>query len=99
MLPTTLGEFSTLATLRLGFDRSQYFTRTILHAGFRLLDITESLVIEANALLQKQTSKENSLFDCYMMIAAQRLSADCIFSFDKGYKQNGFTLLEEYLAR
>lgn len=98
LLPTTLGEFSTLASLRLDFDRSQYFTRAILHAGFRILDITESMVIEANALFQKQTSKENSLFDCYVMIAAQRLSADCIFSFDGGYTQNGFHLLEDYIT-
>jgi predicted nucleic acid-binding protein len=97
LLPTTLGEFSTLATIRLGFNRSKYLTDTIAHLGLRLMDVTKEMMVEANALYQKQTSKENSLFDCYVMIAAKHQNIDCIFSFDKGYKQNGFVLIEDFL--
>ena len=32
------------------------------------------------------------------MDAAQRLAADYIFSYDKGYRQNGFTLVEDMIA-
>jgi len=97
ILPTTLAEFALVATTKIGLARSQKAAHHV-RARYALMDVQGDITDEALNLYAKQTSKENSLFDCYVMIAAKRLSADCIFSFDGGYTQNGFTLIEEFLA-
>lgn len=95
LLPTTLGEFATLGTIRLGRKITQEAIEAIQHFGLIHFDMTEKLTQEAIALYLKQTSKEESLFDCYVMIAAKNIKADAIFSFDKGYQKNGFKLVSD----
>jgi len=97
VLPTTLGEFATISSIRLGFQESKKVINLIAKSGYIPLDVTGDMVLEATALYQEQTSKENSLFDCFNMVAADKHSIDCIFSFDRGYTQNGFLLAEAYL--
>lgn len=90
----TLGEFATIATIKIGLQRAQ--EATAYYASMHtLVEITPQIAQDAISLFQKQTSKENSLFDCYVMQAAKTFGADHILSFDKGYKQNGFRLLED----
>ena len=62
---------------------------------FISLDMTEALIAEAIAIYLEQTSKKESLFDCYVMAAAKKIKADAIFSFDKGYQKNGFKLVSD----
>lgn len=95
LLPTTLGEFVTLGTIRIGRARTQGAIQAIQRLQFLSLDITETLTNNALALYLRQTSKEESLFDCYVMIAAKEIKADAIFSFDKGYQKNGFKLVSD----
>jgi predicted nucleic acid-binding protein len=97
ILPTTLAEFATLTNIRIGFEQSKRSVDFILRQGYQLIDTTSAMVLDANALYQQQTSKENSLADCFNMIAARRQSVDCLFSFDGGYTQNGFVLVENFL--
>jgi predicted nucleic acid-binding protein len=99
LLPTTISEFATLATIKIGFARAKEMTNFILLQGYRLVEVSERITNDANTLYQKQQSKENSLFDCFTMTAAQNLSIDCILSFDKGYRQNGFLIVEDYLRQ
>jgi hypothetical protein len=54
--------------------------------------ISDDITHNAVSFYKTQTSKKESLFDCYVMAAAKKLAADCIFSFDKGYVKNGFVL-------
>jgi predicted nucleic acid-binding protein len=96
LLPSTLGEFATLATIKIGRELTQKAV-TEIAKSHTLITLDEQCVHTALMLYYKQTSKENSLFDCYIMAAAKQLSVNYIFSFDSGYPKNGFTIIEEWL--
>ncbi len=98
ILPTTLSEFALLSSRRLGREPTQRAVSQLLQSEHALLPITDVLTREAIALYQTQTSKGESLFDCYVMAAVKQIQADGIFSFDRGYQKNGFHLLMEILA-
>ena len=93
--PTTLGEFALLASSRIGVEKTKDALQRIKEMSYGVVEISADFVGEALALYDRQTSKEESLFDCYVMAAARKVGADCIFSFDKGYKKNGFKLAED----
>lgn len=97
IVPTTIAEFALLASSRIGVPTTRKATHHLIHSDFLTLDVTEDLTFKAEELYQKQTSKEESLFDCYVMVAAKKIPADYIFSFDKGYEKNGFALAKDLL--
>lgn len=97
LLPTTLGEFATLSTIRIGLKPTKEAIRDIATSGYITVDITDELTNQAVTLYQNQTSKEESLFDCYVMVVAKRYRVDCIFSFDHGYAKNEFVLAEDFV--
>lgn len=97
VLPTTLSEFATVATTRIGREQAQRTVAGLIDSGIVLIDITEKLSLQALAWYGKQTSRKDSLFDCYVMAASILLGANCIFSFDHGYEKNGFYLAREFL--
>lgn len=90
LLPSTLSEFATVAVNKIGLPLTQRAVQTILQ-GYTLLEIHDQMTRDATALYFQQSSKGNSLFDCYVMSAARNLS------FDKGYTQNGFVLARELM--
>ena len=96
--PTTLGEFALLASSRIGRQQTQAAVGLLTSNQFRTLAITPQIAHEAAALYQKQTSKEESLFDCFLMILATQSHVDCICAFDRGYTKKGFTLVGDFLA-
>jgi predicted nucleic acid-binding protein len=96
ILPTTLAEFALVASGKIGMRATQQIVDLLLRS-YTSVDIDQALVAGAKSRYDVQTSKEHSLFDCFVMEAAKRLAADCIFSYDKGYRQNGFTLVQHYL--
>ncbi|MDP9314313.1 MAG: PIN domain-containing protein [Chloroflexota bacterium] len=99
ILPTTLCEFALLSSRHIGRQPAQQAVAQLLQSTHVILPITDVLTQEAVALYQAQTSKEESLFDCYVMVAAQHVQADGIFSFDHGYPKNGFRLMTALLGR
>lgn len=101
VLPTTLSEFAQVAANKVGLLR----TRSVLEvwvegANNELLPIDDTLSFEAIKKFSEQTSREESLFDCFVMAAAKKYKADCIFSFDKGYRKakNDFKLASDLLS-
>src|SRR5581483_4772580 len=90
ILNTTLGEFALLAASKIGRKQAQRAVKELLDADTELLDITPAITKHAVALYQQQTSKDESLFDCYVMAAAKTYNIPFIFSFDKGYKKNSY---------
>jgi uncharacterized protein len=96
LLTSTLGEFVSMCTNKIGVTSTQQAVETFMRT-YTVSYITDDIFSNALPLYYKQTSKENSLFDCYVMAAAKQLAVDCIFSFDRGYTQNGFTLIEDVL--
>lgn len=99
LLPTTLGEFVSLSTIKLGRSETQAAVSEILRSGYLPVDLPATMVQDAAKIYFQQTSKEESLFDCYVMAAAKQYKADCIFSFDRGYIKNGFVIAEDFVAR
>lgn len=93
ILPTTLCEFALLASSRIGAKQAQQAVSILTASDYLGIDINEEMTKEAVKLYGQQTSKEESLFDCFVMIAAKKIRADFILSFDKGYIKRGFTLL------
>jgi len=97
LLSTTLAEFALLASSRIGMNETKNSIKRIMASNYSTLDITEEITAKAVELYYEQTSKEESLFDCYVMVAAWKIPADYIFSFDKGYGKNGFVLAKDIL--
>lgn len=98
ILPTTLSEFSLLASSKIGFSQTQRAVSHIVSSDFLTIEIDEEITSKAVTLYQKQTSKEESLFDCFVMVCAKKISAAYIFSFDQGYRKNGFHLASDILG-
>lgn len=97
MSPTTLAEFSLLCAKRIGQEPA----RRIVQGAFdeySVYELTNEVVFQAITFYHRQTSLAESLFDCVVMAIAQRVKADAIFSFDKGYTKNGFVLIDAALG-
>lgn len=89
LLPTTLAEFSLIAASRVGLNQTKAMVEVWTKgANHQMIEIDKDLIDTAVKLFQKQTSKEESLFDCFVMAAASKYKYDAIFSFDKGYSKN-----------
>jgi len=99
LLPTTLTEFAPIATDRIGLQQTQGTVSLFVTAGYSVYPISDDITQSAVSFYKTQTSKKESLFDCYVMAAAKKLAADCIFSFDRGYGKNGFVLVEDFFKQ
>src|SRR3712207_7022959 len=66
ILPTTLTEFTQIAVDRLGFTQTQGTIAHFVQAGYNMVPITEKVTVGAITLYQAQTSKKESLFDCFV---------------------------------
>ena len=95
--PTTIIELSLTVTRELGSEQAKKVIQHITSGTMRIDMIDAQDVHAATALYYTQGRVGNSLADCFVMTLAKRLRVDCIFSFDKGYSENGFVLIEEFL--
>jgi predicted nucleic acid-binding protein len=95
ILPTTLGEFALLATSRIILSRTRIAVQILSGPEFRLYEVNSALTEAAISTYYQQTSKKESLFDCFVMEAAKATQADCVFSFDHGYRKNHLRLIED----
>ena len=88
LLPTTISEFALLASSRIGLSKTQSVLEVWTQGhGKTILEIDTDLIDLALKMYKKQTSKEESLFDCFIIAAFQTYQFDGLFSFDKGYKK------------
>ncbi len=95
--PTTIVEFSLTAVREVGLEQAKTAIQHITSGTMRIDSIDAHDVHAATVLFSTQQRVGNSLADCFVMTLAKRLRVDCIFSFDKGYSENGFVLIEEFL--
>lgn len=97
LLPTTLTEFARLASYQIGAKEAQEAAEILIRSGMPVLEITDDITKSAVSHYKKQTSKKESLFDCYVMVTAKKLGITHIFSFDEGYTKsiNGFQLAKD----
>ncbi len=96
VLPTTMAEFALLASSRVGMTRTKEALRKIEEMCYGVIDVNRKMIRAAMDLYDRQTSKEESLFDCIVMVAVDTVDAQCIFSFDGGYKKNGYVLAKDF---
>src|SRR5262245_20617172 len=80
--PTTIAEFSTVATRNIGFAQAKKAVDT-LYKAYSLFELDNVLNHSAIQKYRGQTSRYNTLFDCYVMAISGETQCDCIFSFDK----------------
>lgn len=77
-------------------DRAHLIVRQYLAGAFIIEYVDEKLQTEASKLFdQKASSKQNTIFDALVAVAAKKLQADAIFSFDNWYPKLGFKLASE----
>lgn len=97
LLPTVLGECAGLTATRFGKPWAQQAIDHIIQIPYFHVDVGEKMTSQALSFYRKQTSKRNTVFDCFVMSAAETYKAVCIFSFDRGYTKNGFVLAEDFI--
>lgn len=88
LLPTTLSEFALISTNKIGLMQTKAMVEVWTKgSSHKILNINNELTLNSLKIYHAQTSKEESLFDCYIMAASKLQKMDAIFSFDKGYKK------------
>src|SRR5438105_4408656 len=66
LLSSTLGEFGSVAANMIGLSLTQRAVQTFVQ-GYTLLPVDDQITRNALPLYYQQTSKKNSLFDCYVL--------------------------------
>lgn len=89
-----LAESATLIGRRLGRKFAERFVLQFGGRGFSEVVVDKYMGVVVRKYFLKQTSKDVTYFDCVNMAVAETYCADAIFSFDRGYVQNGFKLLK-----
>lgn len=91
-------EAVTVISQRIGHDIAIQFIDRVLSptAYVQILD-GWSVKRKAIELFKKQSSKNVSMVDCMNMAFVEEYGFGCIFSFDKVYKQNGYTRAEDFI--
>lgn len=57
--------------------------------------VGSEIILQASGLMDLNSSKHNTLFDCIVAVVAKNYKADAIFSFDKFYEKRGYKLASE----
>lgn len=57
-----------------------------------------ALLDQALEVFHPEGSKQNTLFDAFVVATAKKLDARCIFSFDRWYATLGYTLASDFVA-
>ena len=87
---TSLYETITVVSQRISHKDAVNFLSKVPQ-GLNTLFINQQREQKAIKFFKKQTSKNISFFDCLNMAIMKEFSIKNIFSFDKGYKKNGFS--------
>jgi predicted nucleic acid-binding protein len=85
LLPTTISEFAKIVASQMGLSKSQQNISALVQSDYSVTEATNDLIVSAVLIYKKQSSKKESLFDCFNMAVAVKLGIKYIFSFDKGY--------------
>lgn len=80
-----------LQSPRSAYDTANLFTDSQL----QVIEVNQEILKKAYNYFSPRASKKHTLFDCIVAAVAEIYQADAIFSFDKFYKQKGFTLASD----
>lgn len=63
-----------------------------------VVEVNQETMKHALQFFSSTTSKKNTFYDCIVAEIARKYKADAIFSFDRFYKKNGFTLAYDFVS-
>jgi len=66
-----------------------------IDSNVNAVEVNQETMKNALQFFSATTSKKNTFYDCIVAEIARKYKADAIFSFDRFYKRNGFTLASE----
>jgi predicted nucleic acid-binding protein len=93
---TAIAEAATHMQRVLNSNASAYGTISLFtEPNVHVVEVNQQTLSLALHYFNPTTSKKNTVFDCVVAAIAEDKQADAIFSFDKFYKKQGFTLAEE----
>jgi len=89
----TLGESITVISQNVGHPQAVAFADTLLKSNIMIIDTLRHHAITALHRFSKAKSKNVRFTDFVNIILMEELGISTIFSFDRHYRQAGFTLL------
>lgn len=93
---TVIAEATAILQIRLNKqDTADQIIESVKSNLFYIEPVDQETLIDAIAFLAPRRSKHATLFDGIVAAVAKKHEADAIFSFDKFYKNRGFTLASE----
>lgn len=75
-------------------EKAHLLNRQLLDGSFQVEYPDQGIMNRASEMFEKTVSKKNTLFDAIVAATAEKLGAQAIFSFDRWYPKEGFTLAQ-----
>lgn len=91
------GEVVTVLSQKEGRKVALSYIDDFSTSGIALMEVDTRLREKGIIVFKKQTSKNVSFTDCVSMVIMQEENIKEIFSFDRIYQKNGFTLLQNFV--
>lgn len=93
---TTIVETTAILQIRLNKQDTVNQILAFVKSGVFIIEpVDQAILTAAIAFLKKDRSKHVTLFDGIVAAVAKKYNANAIFSFDRFYKAQGFTLASE----
>ena len=94
--PFTVAEATTVLSNKYSHERAKEFLKEMRSISLPVLELEKESSLPDD-WFNKQNKKGTSYFDCYNMALLERYKnqINAIFSFDRVYKRNGFTIIED----
>lgn len=88
-------EVATMLSQRFGHAKGVNFLKMIRGGELTVVHPTEEIILTAEEIFKKQTSKNVSYSDCVSIAVMSDLEIETVFSFDRDFKKNNLNLLIE----
>ncbi|MBI3577142.1 PIN domain-containing protein [Candidatus Gottesmanbacteria bacterium] len=88
-----IGEAATVLSRKMDKATADGFLQGLPEQRFHVVPVDKKVMALAEMFFLRQITKNTSFVDCVNMATAKRLGIDTVFSFDRVYERNGFTLL------
>lgn len=75
-------------------DKAHLINKQYLAGAFQIEFVDDKIQSRASQRFERTVSKKNTIFDAIVAEMAIELEADYIFSFDRWYSKEGFSLVE-----
>ena len=96
---SAIGEAITASQRRLSDPLlAETITKKTINGNLPMLPVDQEIIILAGSLFNPHGSKQNTFLDAIVAAMAKKYKAAAIFSFDKWYSKQGFTLASSFVG-